>query len=484
MCKSEGELLSDWMPLSQQLSQSTIRPEHLVNPFCNILNCTSKTAKEYPDLFGKKTSLWRFLNSLTGATVAWARSCFYWPIAIPLNLPNKHVDVVIISHLTNINQLNEKTDFYFGDLAERLEDEGLSTHTVLINHARAGRQRSLSKGKSVLPAFLSPLMEASILLKLALGIFTFPRGNSVKSQRFHHLARLAQFGSRAIGDYRIGIMLSKFVHCFSPKVVIHTYEGHGWERVLATAIHKMDIPAHVFGYQHAVIFPGPKAILQHRGNAMPDHIFSTGEAAKKILVHDGEIPSKHFSILGSCKAVSTDSSPQFKATGACLIAPEGTLSEVMLMAGMGLDAARTNPEQQFVLRLHPVLPYQQGVDALAQFHPIPENFVLSQESLDEDLRRSSWLCYRGSTVSFQGILAGLRPIYLDPDQSVATNDPLPQDLAFRRHCVSGDEINTVISCDKSIPKPDQTELKQALAFAMSYLMPFNPDELIEKIKTL
>jgi len=484
MLKSEDELLSHWMSSSQQLGKAANRPEHLANPFCNILNCTSKTAEEYPDLLGRKTSLWRFLNSCAGAAVAWVRSCLYWPGAIPLNLPGKHVDVVIISHLTNIKHLRERTDFYFGDLAERLENEGLSTHTVLINHARTGRQISLIKGRSVLPAFLSPLKEARIIFKLCLGNFTLPGRNSAGSRRFHWLARLAQFGSRAIGDYRIGIMLAQLLHCFSPKVVIHTYEGHGWERILAAAVHKMDIPAYVCGYQHAVIFPGPKAILQNRGNAMPDHIFTTGQAAKSILIQEGELPEKVFSILGSSKAVSSGSSPRFNAMGACLIAPEGTLSEVVLMAGLGLDAARANPEQQFILRLHPVLSYRQVVDALAQYHPMPGNFILSQESLDEDLHRSSWLCYRGSTVAFQGILAGLRPIFLDPDDSAATNDPLPQDLAFRHRCVSGGEINALICNDKSIPEPDQAELKQAVAFAMSYLMPFNPDELIEKIKTL
>lgn len=484
MLRPDNASLSDWISSSQQLSKAIDQPEHLANPFCNILNCTRKTAAGFPDLLGKKTIFWRLLNSLAGAGITLFRSCVYWPRSISLVLPKKHVDVVFVSHLISVEDLNKQADFYFGDLSQAIEKNEISTHTVFINHARIGHNQSNDERRTVLPAYLSPIHEAGIIFKLFLASFTLPRVSGLKSARFYLLAKLSQFSSRAIADYRIGIMLSQFVHSLSPKVVIHTYEGHGWERILAYVAHKKNPSLRVFGCQHAVIFPGPKAILQHRGDAMPDHIFTTGEAATTILVKEGELPESCFSVLGSSKAVNTSVSTRFDARGACLIAPEGILDEVMLMARIGIDAARTNPEQQFVLRLHPILSQNKVVNAMKEYHPIPDNFSLSEFSLVEDLQRSSWLCYRGSTVAFQGMLAGLRPIFIDPDETSSTNDPLPQGLAFRRICSTGDEINALIKSDRGVAEPNQTEFKEAVDFAMSYLEPLAPDTMIKKIKAL
>lgn len=484
MPMSDAAMLRNWVSCSRQLSQTIKRPEHLANPFCNILNCTTKTAAGYPDLLGRKPAYWRLFKSIAGAAFTWCRACFYWPRALSLNLSEKQVDVVFVSHLISESHLDKEADFYFADLAEALENEGFSTHTVLINHIKAGRNISPGEKRSVLPAFLSPLKEAGIIFRLFLSAFSLPRGDNARSAHFCRLAKLSQFGNRAIGDYRIGMMLGEIIRASSPKAVIHTYEGHGWERLLADAAHKMDTSVKVFGYQHAVIFPGPKAILQNRGVAMPDHIFTTGEAAKTMLAKEGELPKTYFSILGSSKVFNAKPSAQFSPKGACLIAPEGTLGEVKLMAKLCIDAARSIPEQQFILRLHPVLSREHVVNLLKEFNPIPDNFTLSQASLDEDMERSSWLCYRGSTVAFQGIVAGLRPIFLDTDQAAANNDPLPSGLAFRRTCTSGDALTALIIDDRKVAEPDQTAFHEAVDFARSYLMPLMPDRLKEKIKAL
>ena len=94
------------------------------------------------------------------------------------------------------------------------------------------------------------------------------------------------------------------------------------------------------------------------------------------------------------------------------------------MAQLAIDAARLYPAQTFVLRLHPVINPSDFDSMIAAWPPIPPNFILSTAPLDNDLDAASWICYRGSTVAFQGILAGLRPIYLNPDDSVADNNPV------------------------------------------------------------
>ena len=33
-----------------------------------------------------------------------------------------------------------------------------------------------------------------------------------------------------------------------PKALVHTFEGHGWERMVALSAHQMENPITVFGY--------------------------------------------------------------------------------------------------------------------------------------------------------------------------------------------------------------------------------------------
>lgn len=485
--------LSKWMEISKRVSMAVSSPEHLANPFLNILNATSKSASQYPDLLGKRSLLWRFGHSLAGALVMLARSVLYWPRAIRLDDQPGKPDVIIISHLTHPRHLEETADFYFGSLAEIIEAGGWRTHTVLINHARVGNQASSRGGVSVLPAFLSPLGELGLILRLMAAAFSLPcpkpdkPGTNKDERRFQRLARLAQFGNIAIGDYRIGTMLARMINKTSPMAIIHTYEGHGWERIVATTAHSLAEPATVLGYQHAVIFPGEKSILDERGIASPDHIFTTGESTHAILTRDSAIPAERFSILGSIKASTPGNTARankvnFRADGACLIAPEGTMGEVMLMAGFAIETARNNPDQGFILRLHPVMPRREVERKLAGFGPLPANFMLSDASLDDDLLRSSWLCYRGSTVALQGILAGLRPIYLNPDDSARTNDPIPDDLAFRRVASSWQGLAVILNADRQNPGGGQAELKDALRFARDYLMPYQPEAVVKTLK--
>ena len=128
----------------------------------NILNISSKTAKQYPDLLQNKTLRWRFVHSFLGAAVNLLRSILYAPQRIELRPPTQETDVLIISHLIAKSHVYRETDFYFGNLRDVFEAENMKTHIVLINHCRADK-RHLSMldqtKRTVLPAFYSPSNE-------------------------------------------------------------------------------------------------------------------------------------------------------------------------------------------------------------------------------------------------------------------------------------------------------------------------------------
>lgn len=476
-------------PLSISLARKVHKAEHRVNPFINILNMTEKSAGQYPDLLGKKGWVWRLLNSIMGAVLNFLRALSYSRHAIPFQTPKANADIVIVSHLTSLSHLTRENDFYFGDLAKQLEDAGYKTHTVLINHCRAKAKEITKPNRkevTILPAFLSPWREIKLLIQLLKAAFSIPLiGSSKDELMFISKARLAQFNSRAIGDYRIGKMIISLIVALKPRIILHTFEGHGWERLMAAEAHQMkghSIPPHIIGYQHAVIFPGSKSLSFSHGNgADPDHVFTSGKITHDHLLRESAFPS--MSILGSVKAVSVPK-PEFRANGACLIAPEGTLSEVIIMSKLAIAAAHLVPEQIFILRLHPVLNQKIVERELKKLGGFPNNFKLSKQTLYGDFTQSSFLCYRGSAVAFEGILHGLRPIYLDPDNLAAENDPIDAGLSFRRLAKNAEDIVNIIKEDCLNPRLGAKELPEALTYANNYVMRLDPNVLINHVKTV
>ena len=480
------------LAMSITLSRKVHQAEHRANPFLNILNETAKSEAQYPDLLQRAGIIWRITNSILGAGVTLLRSIRYWPNAVRFSAPTRGAEVVIISHLTTTDHLANSDDFYMGKLAASLKEAGYSTRTILINHCRAtdgDLKRSIRKNTVLLPAFLHPLAEVGLMFKMLLSAFSLPKfATSAQAQQFRRNAQIAQLSSRAIGDMRIGSMISRIISAAPPKAIFYTYEGHGWERIMAANAHSLSAEMKLLGYQHAVVFPGEKSInYAHGGGADPDHIFTAGTATKKILAKESEFPARHYSTLGSVKAANASSniSPtNYGRKSACLIAPEGTLSEVMIMAEMGMAAAKSDPEQAFILRLHPVLNREFIIKKLAVLGAFPDNFTLSTASLEDDLAASSWLCYRGSTVAFQAILRGLRPIYLDPDHQADANDPIPTDISFRKFATLPSDLMRIITEDQQSGAPALPEFQDALAFAQNYVTPFKPSVLITYLKKI
>lgn len=486
---SAGAILQSFFSDSLLLARQITKAEHRANPFVNILNITTKSTQQYPDLLGEKTMFWRFCHSLAGAGITLWRSLLHANRRLPLPIPVDQPDVLLISHLTNTDHLYQKTDFYFGNLAACLNHAGLSTHTLLINHCRADttHAKSMQSEKTeILPAFQSPIHEIFGILRLIIASITLPSdAEVVVENRFHRLARAAQFGGRAIGDFRIGQMLAKIIVAVQPRVIIYTFEGHGWERIVATTAHALPIPSHVIGYQHALLFPGNKSLYYDHGKGtVPDHVFTTGKITKDILEKNITFFGGKISTLGSIKHRSSPINAEFFTGGSCLFAPEGTLEEVRIMTDFAINAARLDPTQTFVLRLHPVINPSDVNSIIANWSPTPPNFILSRAPLDDDLDAASWVCYRGSTVAFQGILAGLRPIYLNSDNSEADNNPVPKNIMFQRCARNSQDLIDILLDDRSTPEKGRKELPAAQEFASDYFSPFHPNTILTHLNNI
>ncbi len=86
-------------------------------------------------------------------------------------------------------------------------------------------------------------------------------------------------------------------------------------------------------------------------------------------------------------------------------------------------------------------------------------------------------------MAVQGILNGLRPIYLDPDNTAASNDPIPASLAFRRVARNERELVDIIKLDQKHDQLANKEFISARRFALEYLLPINPEILNHYLKS-
>lgn len=85
-------------------------------------------------------------------------------------------------------------------------------------------------------------------------------------------------------------------------------------------------------------------------------------------------------------------------------------------------------------------------------------------------------------MAFQGMLEGLRPIYLDVDGRSDDNDPIPKSAEFRNVAATSDDLNAIISADKTSNKDIHKNIAEAVKFAKDYLSDFQPGRVVSKIR--
>ena len=131
--------------------------------------------------------------------------------------------------------------------------------------------------------------------------------------------------------------------------------------------------------------------------------------------------------------------------------------------------------------MHPILPFESLKSQNGNFKNLPENITISGKTIEEDIARSRWALYRGSTAIIQAVVAGLRPVYLAiPDE--LTIDPLYEVGHGRVIVKSVAEFHEAILLDLDVPKTQLgLEFKNLQKYCENFFTPFNPKNLLELI---
>ncbi len=418
-----------------------------------------RSGRKWLGILREKVAGWRRFISAFGS------AAFYWESHAE---PPSRTDVLFISHLINASHAGRASDFYYGELPDELAGKGYAISIALINHTDLpGRPLAAKWKQSTVPrvVFAKSLglsgeialrhrlkKESSRLRMLAMnGDAGFPKKVLLQASQ-EALSGISQ------ATLRLGEQIGALVARLKPKVMVVTYEGHAWERIAFSAARSAFPAVRCVAYQHATLFRLQHAIQRKLAEGFnPDALLTSGVVSKTKLERAPGMQGIPVSVLGSDRTFKRTPATAESANKvvleshsgnlACLVLPEGYMSECRHLFEFSLACERKLPEIRFIWRLHPSVTYK----ALAKQSPrlmqgLPENIELSSSSLEEDTRRSQWVLYRGTTAVVQAVAAGLRPIYLQRPGEM-TIDPLYELKTWRAQVSSVTDFQHAVSPD-------------------------------------
>jgi len=335
---------------------------------------------------------------------------------------NECFDLIVVSHLINIDHLTKDEDFYFPEVNSLAKQKKLKTVYVLINHTRERFETiqkfiGLSKtARLVLSGRVGILEEIKHLFNvlkeiLAIRLFSpyakeFMLASNNKTLNFYSAID-------ALGPLRIARKLEHLIASFKPSIVMSTFEGHSWERlVFAKSFLSKENILRV-GYQHSIV-NSSHAVFRPLGKIYdPDLILTSGSITFAEFEKSYYSIGTRVQIFGSNKNFNYAKVKHSKQKG-FLVIPEGLLGECNKLFRFSLDCAFNYHNLNFVWRLHPKMSFEELLENLKLDKAmLPNNIVLSDCNLKEDINRSSHVLYRGSSTVINSIYNGLIPVYLD-----------------------------------------------------------------------
>jgi len=307
------------------------------------------------------------------------------------------------------------------------------------------------------------------------------------NESVREIAATQALDESTVASLRLYVQVQKMVERLRPASIVVTYEGHGWERLVFAAARSVNPLIRCVGYHHAILFPRQHAIKRLLGREYdPDIICMGGNITRKVLEQTGQLRDIPVVTVGTHRQEEFGNYlMQKKTTGstpACLVIPDGTIDECLTILGFVLKAAVMAPAINFIIRMHPVMSFAKVTARDARLLTLPENVLVSDQSISVDFDRSRWAIYRGSGAVIRAVVAGVRPFYFKPCSEQLDIDPMYELDAWRYTVTSPEELITRIQLDlASNTEVLAQELVKARDFCMKYFTPVNLEKFCHYI---
>lgn len=488
----EGEL-REVADIAAQIIATHPRAEIVAIPFLHVLSAHPSVLERYQALYAPaarwRTKLQTMLTRIGIPALSAVESASLWSGD---DLPDQ-VDILFISHFLNAREASGAKDLYFGDLPEKLKASGIRSATALINHTRVPWRKLADTWQA--GATPRVLLNRTIGLSAELNIARQLNNAAAELRRGPATASLHRAVGSAAADLapssgsrtalRLATQVRQLVQQLRPKMLVTTFEGHSWERLVYSAGHDVDPNLLCVGYSHAVLFPFQDAMTRRFSHGYdPDVIVTAGDVMRDRLRIAPSLKDGRIETLGSVRRPTTsDASPHHARAPVCIVLPEGLVSESCTLSRVAIEAARHSPDIRFRLRLHPLVKREQVMVAARDLFPLPPNVSWSDASFDEDMQTARWTIYRGSSAAIQATLQGVRPYYFAMPDELFSIDPLASLPVWRERFTDAGQLAIALQNDlDAAPSPQSdADAEAARAFCERYFMPMDPNVLAAMI---
>jgi hypothetical protein len=304
--------------------------------------------------------------------------------------------------------------------------------------------------KFLMPKVLNLSVELSIhwgMIKESISLFVEAFQYSGLKRYIALRASVDCLSEEAAFAMRLGKCASWMIKKYDPSLLITTYEGHAWERIVFFNAHIENQKTKCIGYQHAAVFKNQHSIQRSLGEDFdPDYIVTSGKSSAKLLMRGLELSGKVIGVLGSSRALGDIPLGNIHA---CLIIPEGIIEECILLLKFSIECALMNPNLEFIYRLHPVILIEKYPKLKKLIQSCPSNLIFSCNSLRSDIEKSKFVLFRGSTSVVPAVGNGVTPIYYDAHMSPNINPLFEMEKNIHR-VKSPYEFTTVVKNNKLI----------------------------------
>lgn len=405
---------------------------HRIRKDIRISNDWLHVIRFHPIFLNDYNDIFETNNSFKFYFFLFKKACFYLALSFKrildifgrklikehnFEIDKNNYDSIFISHFLNNDFINNKKDFYFHELPKKFQNSKNKSLIVKINHSKT-HSSLLNKEVKNLNILVLP-ENISILRELQISFFLFkeaiilllkktPKDVNIRIK----LQSAIEFMSPASHfNLRIGKQIKSLVEQLKVKYVFTTFEGHAFERIIFSNARKSNKSIKCIGYQHALILKKQHAVKRKLGrNYDPDFILTSGNDGKKKLINSGFIKEKNIFLLGTNRTVKKNILFRQKRD-TFLILPEGDFIECFPLIDLLFELAKILPSHHFIIRFHPFTDILKLKKEKVQLTKLPKNITLSQKSFEDDLKKSDYAIYRGSTTIIKAIQSGLVPIH-------------------------------------------------------------------------
>ena len=435
--------------ISNKLKQNFIGKYIIASQYLHVLNESPLNTEKYYTLFKKDKKnfflfyyISQFIQRILFLIFKILKdNIFYKRNNIKLKTD---FEILIVSHITNLSHIEEKTDFYFGNICNRK-----NTLTVLLNHTNTSSHilnnsiqypnkfvltNKLSFSKEILIFFFTFVQSFQLIAKII---------NTKKSFEKEFLKKISLdfLGRKTAFSIRTAYEIEHYVKKYNPKIIITTYEGYPWERLTFYLSKKVNKNILCLGYQHSTILRNENGMRKKiKNNYDPDYILTTGKEARNILLQQSDFSKSQIKILGSNRKVYLKNSGNKYNI---LVLPQGTIKETLFMFDFSISVLKINSIVNFIWRLHPLINIADIIRQRPHYNRLSKRITVSQNSLENDLKISKWAFYRGSAAIIQSVSAGVIPIYIMKANEI-NHDPLFNIQNGKHAIMKADEINKII----------------------------------------